>query len=70
MNEPTDGECTLSLNDILDAPYASQVVLKLLMEKGAPIIGCCTLCLDARYRWFCHEDKQDKSVTYEWKVKD
>ncbi len=65
-----DGEVTVSLAEIADAPYSSQIILKIIMEKGAPVIGCCTLTLDARYRWFVEEDKATKTVAYSWKVKD
>jgi hypothetical protein len=70
MNDLKEGELTLTVAEICDAPYSSQVTLKLLMEKGAPIIGCCVLCLDARYHWFVEEDKKSKAVTYRWTVKD
>ncbi len=70
MHEPKDGELTITQAEIADAPYSSQIILKLLMEKGAPIIGMCFLCLDARYHWFVQEDKQSMSVTYKWTVKD
>ena len=70
MQQLKDGELTITQQAIADAPYSSQVVLKLLMQEGAPIIGMCTLCLDARYHWFVHEDKSKMTVTYNWTVKD
>ncbi len=70
LNKLTDGSMDVTIQEIEDAPYSSQIILKILMEKGAPIIGCSFLCLDARYKWFVEENKRDKTVNYKWTVKD
>lgn len=67
---PEDGECIISQQEMMDCPYSSQQALKLLMEKGAPIIGCCVLCMDARYHWFCEDNPSDLTTKYSWKVKE
>lgn len=65
-----NGDCRITQQEMLDCPYSSQQALKILLEKGAPILGCCTLCFNADYRWFCHDNPEDLSTSYSWKFKE
>ncbi len=44
------GECEITNGDLMDMPISSQPFLRVLKEKGAPVLGMCYLMLDEHYK--------------------
>jgi len=67
MSRIPDGGCQIKDSDLVDAPYTSQLTLRLLKDGGAPIIGCCVLLLDPAYAWYVEREVKYMTTRFNWR---